>query len=482
MAGFVYHRAPMLRLSLLVSVLVACGDGGGNGQLADAPMSSDGAVVDAAPDAPIDAMPAPVRLTIQKNGSPASDVIVYFQNADSSLVATLTTDGNGVAETVMAPGGYVTAINPFTTPLAVGGRAEPDQLRTFAGVKPGDRLVLTHNDPPEQFDVLVTVPEIPGGTDYEISTTCGSGSAAPAPPGVRLAASGSAQLAGCETTDFLVISHINDEGDRMISAFYHPDVKVEPGAQIDFTDTYKPLIEVTFAYTNVPANLGDVFATHHLASTRGKLERTFGGLIQITDGAGSLAVREPDVQGLVGILDTRGFMSAQHHVLQWGPNATEYSLNMTGVLLPDVESGTSRHLIPEHQVTWTEATTGTVPDLTTLELEVQRPMPEVPSRIWQWRIAAPYTGMVQFPTLPIDTYTATENDFRTVFNLVNAKVPGGYDAVRAHVLDVQDRGTVTGFVAGATGRVVTVAEEVGKVRRGVRRASPVRASAGRLRR
>jgi hypothetical protein len=479
----------MLRLSLVLPVLVACGGGGGSGQLADAPVFPDGPPTDAAPDAPIDAMPAPVRLTITKNGTPARDVVVYFQNADSSLVATLTTDANGVAETLMPAGGFVTAINPFTTPIpALGGRLA-DQLRTFAGVKPGDRLVLTHVDPPGSFDVLVTVPEISNGSRYEISTTCGSGSAAPNPPGVRLAASGSAQLAGCETTDFLVIAFINDEGERINSAFYHPDVKVEPGAQIDFTqppaDTYKDLRDVTFAYTNVPGNLNDLFATHYLASARGKLDRSFEGFIQVTDGAGSLGVREPDVDGLVGILATRGFISGQHHVLQWGPNTTEYSLDMTGVLLRDIESESSRYLIPEHQATWTEATTGAAPDLTTLELEVERTIPEGPVRVWNWRIAAPYTaGKVQFPTLPIDTYTPTENDFRAVFKLINAKVPGGYDAVRANALDVQDNGNITGFVAGATGRVVTVGEVFSELQRGVRRtAAPVRrASAGPLRR
>jgi hypothetical protein len=468
----------MLRLSLALSVLVACGNGGsGSGNLADAPQFPDGAV-DGAPDAPVDAMPASVRLTIQKNGNPARDVVVHFQNSDSSLVATLTTDANGIAETIMAAGGFVTAINPFTTPIAV------DQLRTFAGVKPGDRLVLTHEDPPAPFDVNVTVPEISRGFDYAVNTTCGSGFAVPPLPGIRLAAAGSIQLAGCTTTDFLVISRINDEGIRVVSAFYHPDVKVEAGARIDFTqppeDTYKPLIDVKFDYTGAPDNLRSLFVSHYLASTHGKIEPSFGGTVSLTGGAGSLELREPDVQGLIGIVDTRGFMSGQHHVLQWGPNATEYSLDMTGMLLPDVESESSRYLVPEQQAAWTEVATGATPDLTTLELEVRRAPPEEPERVWQWRIAAPYTaGKVQFPTLPIDTYTATENDFRTILKLINAKVPGGYDAVRAHILDVQESGNITGFVAGATGRVVTVGEEVaGDRQRAVRRAaSPVRAPA-----
>jgi len=467
----------MHRLLFAVSILGACGGGDDSGRLADAPPSSDAAPtdgqVDAADAAPDAAVPQNVTLTITKNGSPAREVVVYFQNADSSLVATATTDADGVAQAMMAAGGYVTAINPFTTPIpaiTVAGIAPPDELRTFAGVKPGDRLVLTHDDPPESFLVRVIVPEIARGTSYELNTTCGQGVAAPPPPSVQLAAAtGSVSLAGCATTDFIVVSHINDEGDRRVSAFHHPGVNVDDVASVDFTlptpDPYKDLVDVTFSYTSVPGEISNVDVTHYLASTLGLFARPSELTVPLTSGAGSRGTLEPDVTGLIGILDSRMVQTSPHHVLVWGPNTTTYDLDMTGLLLRDVLRE-RLYDVAGKRVTWTEAATGASADLTTVEIDVTRSFVDDSPRRWNWRIAAPYTAaQVKFPELPIDTYTPIANDSVVVLNLINAKVPGGYDAVRARVLDVQDRESLTSFVAGATGRVVTVGEPPGVVRR-----------------
>jgi len=482
----------MRRLWLVLSILVGCGGNDDAGHLADAPpppppdaapdaAPSDGPVVDAPPDAPIDApAPLPVFLRILKNGNPAPGVLVYFQNADNSVVATVNTDGNGIAQAVMVAGGYVTAINPFTTPVAVAGVTPPDELRTFAGVKPGDHLVLTHNDDPAFANVSVTVPEIVGGTRYEVHSTCGSGDVfpPPPPPAIRLAAVAPTGLVlllqSCATADFLVISHKNDEGDRLVSAFYHPDVPVAGARGIDFTepvsDSYTPLTTATFSYTNAP-NVGSMRATHYLASTRGMFDRTppFGATVFLTDGVGSVGVAEPDVQGLIGILDTRAVMAAEHHMLQWGPNMTTYETDMTDVLLRDVQTSPVYHAAVQ-ALNWTEASTGATPDLTAAEIQVARSLPDDPARRWNWRIAAPYTtGTLRFPQLPVDTWTPVPADTVGTARFVNAKVPGGYDLARPHILDVQDRGNVTAFVFGATGRAATVGDVVGELQRAATR-------------
>lgn len=493
--GFVYHGRPMHRLWLVVSVLVACGGDDDAGHLADAPppppvdAAVDAApigdpVVDAAPDAPPDApAPLPVFLRILKNGNPAPEVLVYFQNADNTVVATVRTDDTGIAQAVMDAGGYVTAINPFTTPIEVRGLAgilPPDELRTFAGVKPGDHLVLTHDDDPATFGLSVTVPEISNGTQYEVHSTCGSGDVfppPPPPPGIRLAsASGLVDLTqGCTTADFLVVSHRNNEGDQLVSAFFHPDVTVAGVEGIDFTqpvsDSYTALTTATFSYTNAP-DVGSIRATHYLASVRGMFDRTppFGGTVFLTDGAGSIDVAEPDAQGLIGILDTRVVLTADHHMLQWGPNAPSYESDMAGVLLRDVLSSPS-YDIATQQLRWTEATAGATADLTTAEIQVTRQLPDSQTR-WNWRIAAPYTtGRLQFPTLPVTTWTPVTGNGVGTARFVNAKVPGGYDLARPRALDVQDRGNVTSFVFGAGGRTVTVGDVVGELQRAASRST-----------
>src|SRR5437762_2059952 len=96
--------------------------------------------IDAPPDGPLQ----PVTLSVTYNGAPQMNVRVYFQNADSSMVASTTTDATGTATAVMNPGGFVTAVDAI--PAGAGVVAGPDVLNTFAGVKPGDQLVLSRDD------------------------------------------------------------------------------------------------------------------------------------------------------------------------------------------------------------------------------------------------------------------------------------------------------------------------------------------------
>jgi hypothetical protein len=476
----------LLIVCLFMGGCGGCGDDAKVGHLPDAPPPPldappiDAPDVDAAIDAPVDApMPLPVILTITRNGAPARQVRVYFQNADSSLVASVTTDATGTAQTVMDAGGYVTAINPFTTVIAeVTGGASPDELRTFSGVKPGDHLVLTLNDPPPTLTVPVTVPVASNATRYEIDTPCGSGSVAPG-QGSGASPTGPVTLAGCSTTDFLVVVHQNNEGDQRVSAFYHPDVAVADGVPVDFTgpiaDTYGDLDLVTFSYPHAP-DLGTFTATHYFASTHGLLAVSFPHTVVVADGAGMGAGPEPSVQGVMGIVDTLISRNAPHNVITWGPNTTTYEIDLMNLLLPDM-LGPPRYDTTTAQVQWSEEATGATPDLTLTTIQVSRTGD--PNRVWRWVLAAPYTkGQVQFPRVPADVkdWTPGPDDQVDINDFANAKIvvttpsAAGYDAVRARILDIHQIGNNTAFVAGAQGQVVTVGPGLA-VERGRRRES-----------
>jgi hypothetical protein len=58
-----------------------------------------------------------------------------------------------------------------------------------------------------------------------------------------------------------------------------------------------------------------------------------------------------------------------------------------------------------------------------------------------------------YPTLPaaIAEFNILDTDSATIFDLWTAKVPGGYDAVRANVLSVNGPAAL---VFGASGRIV----------------------------
>lgn len=76
------------------------------------------------------------------------------------------------------------------------------------------------------------------------------------------------------------------------------------------------------------------------------------------------------------------------------------------------------------------------------------------STYWDWQIVMPYSSTTfTLPALAtgIDQFNLIATDTADVRELITAKVPGGYDAVRAEILSSTGPET---FAAGATGRIV----------------------------
>jgi hypothetical protein len=442
-------------------VMVGCGGGDdGNGHLPDGPPGPTDAAVDAPVDAPDQPLP-PVTLTITRNGAPVAGVHTYFLNADSSVVATLDTDASGTVTARMAAGGSVTAIDPFpdvatsrvtATAVILGN----NDLRTFMGVKPGDHLVLTQDAPGTPIAFTLNAKALPSANTYDVVTTCGldslspgqggGGSGSPDPGGV-------VHLTGCHGfADILIIaSEFNNENNPILGAQYHADVGLTEGETVVLTDTdYPALADFTYSYMNAPANAGTISVDHTLATGRGRFARSFGGGTSPDDsGAATITFQEPTVPGTVAITDTTVRMRGQHHVIDRGAVAATYTLDMAGLLLPDL-LGQRFYNPTTGRLEWVEDTIGVKPDLTITSINVSQG-----ERTWHWTVAAPYTaGQLKFPTLPTDVadWAPGPDDGVNVTTLRNAKVPGGYDAVRAHIHDVAG----DGGIAGATGRVITV--------------------------
>jgi hypothetical protein len=185
-----------------------------------------------------------------------------------------------------------------------------------------------------------------------------------------------------------------------------------------------------FSYTNVPvASIGtDVMYT----TPRGELT-TFFNTTTPTAGAAVNTLKLPTIPGATTIIDSR-FTSAlgEHHVIDWGASAP-YSLDLTGVVLDDYAQFPVFD-IPSHTLGWT-TTAGATPDFSVSDIRVFR---SVDGRQWQWTIASPQaTGTVTFPVLPSDVhdFVAVDTDSVNVNGLLTARLPGGYDAVRAGILD-----------------------------------------------
>lgn len=411
----------MRKISLLL-FLVACGDDGAR-HTPDATVHD--AAPDGSPDAPIDANPGAVTLTITRSGSAQAGINVYFQNADNSLVLATTTDANGVATAVMAAGGSVTAIQPF---LAFG-RLPPDNINTFLGVKPGDQL---HLDATFQttFTVNYTGP-ISQNTNvqsYSVFSPCLDNGASNQ---VNLGSAGSGQLGlqNCgATTDFLEVAY--DGSGAPVEYFRATGVAVSSGGTVDLSaQTFSAVTSKSFAYTNVPQAYASPSITESLASTSGRSYATsFTG-----SSTAATTVPLPAFAGAIDIVDTSMFNGAagMQRFIDWGPFSASYTLDVGARALPELTSAPA-YTAATHQVTFNEAAGGVTPDFARASVDVFR---NTDSKSWVWTVVSPHATAITLPTLPtaVYDYNISATDTVNGVDLLIGEVPGGYDAVRGHL-------------------------------------------------
>lgn len=137
-----------MRIALFATMVLGCGD------------NLEGAA-DALPDAP----EAPVAITVTRQSVPLADIPVIFHRADGTLVETRVTNSAGRAEARTGPGGFVTAVTSF---------AADRDVKTFAGVQPGDQLVLdgAPNASTPMTTYAVHVAQVAGAVFYRVGVRC----------------------------------------------------------------------------------------------------------------------------------------------------------------------------------------------------------------------------------------------------------------------------------------------------------------------
>ena len=192
----------------------------------------------------------------------------------------------------------------------------------------------------------------------------------------------------------------------------------------------------------------------------GMLSPTLGPFA-VTMSGGTGTVAEPAVPASgKAVVDLQvGHNTSQHEVVDWGDYTTAYTLEMQNLLLAELTAGPSFDAAAD-KVQWTEDDTGVIADLTLIQLRVQRSEP-VPG-LWHWELAAahPATGDLKLPVLPTDVFDWTPKAGEaTVEPLRNFKVPGGYDAVRGHILDIDAQGSFRDLVTGGSGRALKVTSQ-----------------------
>ncbi|HEX3482605.1 MAG TPA: hypothetical protein VHT91_46665 [Kofleriaceae bacterium] len=437
-----------MRSSVLVSSLVVCFglDMGGCGGCNDS--NSAGRLPDASPG-PADAMPPDaVSLAVINHGVPAVGVTVYFLDADGSVASAAVTDGNGIASAVITAGGSVTAIRPFTTPPPPAGAFAPDELRTFLGVKPGDHLVLSRAAT-DAVTVAFDLATPDGGdpdTGYQLFTTCGGGPTPIAPGGDPV------NLQNCHgAADIAVVA--SGGGLDAPVGLYHANASLPPDGDVMVSlqdDAYASATDFLFTYTSTSD--APILVQHSPVLPNGFLGPSSATADDTTDNSATLT--EAAVPAEMEVVDSSLTLNNQHEVIDWGPYSTSYALDVGSTLLREV-TGAATYDLATGKISWTEATSGVTPSLTVAGILVTRPDPFAR---WHWEIVAPYSpsGIV-LPRLPSDVFDwkpGPNDQIESLDPIQNVQVTGGYDAVRAHILDIHDETGPTGYVIGNAGRAV----------------------------
>ncbi len=450
--------------------LAACGDDDFNG-LPDGPVQPDTSV-----DTPASGL---VKLTITRGTVAQAGVKVYFQDSDSSVVAAMVTDANGVASTVMEAGGFVTAIDPFPV---LGGGSAPVNLKTFAGVKPLDELVLHARDPsPPTATVTILANPEPNdaGNSYTLFAPCldRSGINLPNQGAGSGGVTGQVGLGACgATTDLTIVAFLNGAPIKSINA---TNVAIADLGTVDLTgEVYVDVENVTFEWTSVPAGIAAIDVTSLLASPRGAQFELLGGAGVDNGTALTSPIPRPAIGGALQINATRAFgpKFGIHNIVDWGPRTSAYSLAMGNILTPTILmpefSSVPAYDLAAKTVRWTLDATGSQPELIVATTRFNREIPIVQN--WFWDIAAPVAGSaeaVRYPVLPApdDGFNPTVSDaFQSVDEVMIAKVPGGYDAIRENVFASDDPASSirgSGLVVGATGQVVFEEVALGQAKR-----------------
>jgi hypothetical protein len=394
------------------------------------------------PDA--DVVAARVVVSVTENGAAAPGKQVYFQNADSSLVGSATTDADGAASAVMGSGGFVTVVEPSApTSAPAGAAAGAPVLATFAGVQPADVLsVDLGNDDvaPAPTVVDLTVPLDPAPlVSYQLYASCGNTDVDADPPTIA-PGGGAVQVAlpGCVggVADFLVVTFATTG--QALDYLYEPGVYIGDstgsGTVVELHGTYAPIATVSEAFTSFPADQPAATAVG-LSTRRGPL---YQATATAAGSAGAPMLVVPPVADATATTDVYATsVDDTQEIVSWSPGpATRQSIDFTQVQLVDVATPPA-YDAGTHALTWSVGSVGRDPDFAFAAVTVARPPVQSGAPVappWTWQVVGPAedSGDVAFPVLPVDgfDYNVHAGDATTPVAAGGAIVPGGYDAAR----------------------------------------------------
>jgi len=363
--------------------------------------------------------PASVAVVVQDGATPQPDVRVLFTSPDGSTV-TVTTDATGTASASMPDGGDVTIIRTFPVAPTIDQQQFPEIL-TYVGVRPGDELHAGHerDTTSDASAINVKVPSAAQGT-VKVVTPCGGGEGTA--PNVAIS------TAGCPAQLALYVT----DGSRssfLARTAYEGSIDLSSAMLVGALTTSLSSSNLSADVTRVDAEARVVDGPYTLYSSGTKR----------VDGQ-TASVNLPNLQDaeelvVATIATSAGGVQQIAHRQAYAatPTIVDASADWTTTLDAAPEA------TPD-AITWTEGGTG-APDFVIATVTVTRGGAALPSDATYTRtIIAPHgDASLAIPVLggADATYDPTPDDKLSArVGLVQAT--GGYDALRAHALAVDN--------------------------------------------
>lgn len=389
-----------------------------------------------------DAPPPTVTVIVKHiDGSAAALVPVYFQAADSTVIASMETGPAGTATALMPAGGSVTIVDPDPAPSI----AVPDhRLYTWTGVKPGDHLIYDTSGDITDFPIVFF--QVPfdtahaGVVAYDIESSCGGFIATPTPTGATFTQQ--VQLYGCNGVAEVMVTGL-DDASHAVSYFYVPTQTITDQATIDYsTQTYTLATTRTFTFTHNDAPNAELDFDDTILSVRGPLFTGYTAATLADPAIATVAMPVAPVGSSDALHVVQHVPNTKRERLIWGPTV-DLTIDVSTTRIPDFASAPAFDTAT-HVLAWTTTTTATPHDVAIAQVYASRS-----TATWTWDIAGPGANELRFPVIPTDVFDANivATDTTTILGLAIAKVPNGYDAVRSRVFQF------TPTPSGATGAI-----------------------------
>jgi hypothetical protein len=361
-----------------------------------------------------------VTVTVTRAGVPLANVRVYFLRTDSTVIATESTDPAGVATAEVEAGSLVTVMMPSDPPLI---RA----IATLGGIQPGDAIVVG-SPARTPLSLTLSIPKDPGAASYELHSSCGSSFE------VADSDTGAIELehGNCAAPlDFLVVSL--DGTGAPLRALYAPG-QLPVSDQLAISGTYGPMRTATLAYTNVPADTARLDVRYRLGQPDRPVFGAFASIESFPGGAATTDLTVPDASLGVVISERLHDGRSVHGVLDRidVPSASR-SVDFEGLRLPGFATPPA-HDRTTGRISWTPEASALAPDFAFAYVLTERD----DQTVWSHTVVTPYSGSeIVVPGLPVEDfdYNPRPGDDGGPVELVIAKVPGGFEAVRERYLE-----------------------------------------------